>query len=417
MARITAALDAAGARDIFPFAAPLGGDDIGLPRPISSGSLGVRAHSSISRSGSSLGLSSVGGRIGASTAPILSTASAMPWPGRPGLHLVDQHRHRLAPDFGRDLIGDRLVGDDLGAALGEREIEEDAGAAARLQLAAGAEQFDRAAVDAAALGPARGQRHAQRLLGEDQADDQEGAGELGEQVEHHQRRGSSSAFQPRSEAGRPVDPALRRERPGRRARAASPAPHNGARRRDRRRSAAATMVTISPSLSRSALATAAVTRAWSSSLRCCITILPTRRRRRTSRRRREKPPPPPPHEPPPPPHEPPPPPPPPACCRAPCRRASSRGRCRRRPRPAPRSRRRAGRDSARPAGRAEDGRTMKSEHGDPEDERHDRAAAAAAALASLRSRPAAASARCSAASGGAWSCSMIASAPAMMPPA
>ena len=88
--------------------------------------------------------------MSASTAPIFSTASAMPSPGRPGLHLVDQRRHRLAPDLGLDLVGDRLVGDDLGAVLGEREIDEDAGAAARLQLAAGPEQLDRAAVDPAA---------------------------------------------------------------------------------------------------------------------------------------------------------------------------------------------------------------------------------------------------------------------------
>src|SRR5688500_7919490 len=74
--------DAARARHIFPFAAPLDGDEPPLPGDVL-GLVGFLRHSSTSRSGSSLGLSASGGRKRASTAPTNATALARPSPGRP----------------------------------------------------------------------------------------------------------------------------------------------------------------------------------------------------------------------------------------------------------------------------------------------------------------------------------------------
>ena len=74
--------DAARARDIFPLATALRGDEPSLPDRLFR-RLGVGAHNSISLSGSSLGLSLDLGRIRASTSDTFSTAAAMPSPGRP----------------------------------------------------------------------------------------------------------------------------------------------------------------------------------------------------------------------------------------------------------------------------------------------------------------------------------------------
>jgi len=83
--------DIAGAGYIFPSAAPFGGKEPPLPHHFfgQGGILvGSGAHNSISLSGISLGLSSVLGRTRASTAPIRSTAWAMPSPGRPAFTSV-----------------------------------------------------------------------------------------------------------------------------------------------------------------------------------------------------------------------------------------------------------------------------------------------------------------------------------------
>src|SRR5205085_8522252 len=128
------------------------------------------------------------------------------------LHLVDQHRHRLSPDVGRCLFDDRPVGDDFGAALLEREIDEHAGAPAGAHLAAGAEQLDRPAADAAALGPARGQRQPQRTIVERKPHDQERHDQFGEQDQHHHRPGQLR-IPAEQHARPPVDPALRHHRP------------------------------------------------------------------------------------------------------------------------------------------------------------------------------------------------------------
>jgi hypothetical protein len=47
---------------------------------------------------------------------------------------------------------DRLVGDDLGAPLEHRQIEQDSGPPLGALLGGGVEQFDRAAADPAVLG-------------------------------------------------------------------------------------------------------------------------------------------------------------------------------------------------------------------------------------------------------------------------
>ena len=180
----------------------------------------------------------LGGRCSASTAPIFSTASAMPSPGRPAFTSLDQHRHRLAPHFGLDLGVDRLVGDDLGAMLEQRQIEEDAGAALGPPLGRRPEQLDRPAADPAGLGAAGRQRHAQRhrrrarsgRSGRPPPSSRTGGPAAG--------RGLSALVPAEEQADRPVEPGLRQDAARSSAPAASPAPHNGGRRRDRRRSAA-----------------------------------------------------------------------------------------------------------------------------------------------------------------------------------
>ncbi len=73
---------------------------------------------------------------------------------------IDQRRHRIAPCFGRDFFVDRAVGDDLGAMLVKREIDENARAPARACFGGGAEEQDRAAAHPAGLGRARRHQHA-----------------------------------------------------------------------------------------------------------------------------------------------------------------------------------------------------------------------------------------------------------------
>src|SRR4051812_44460204 len=73
--------DVAGAGDIFP--RPLLGDPDIFAFPDGLRRIVAFAHSSIKRSGSSLGFTCCGGRHRASTSPIFSTARAMPSPGRP----------------------------------------------------------------------------------------------------------------------------------------------------------------------------------------------------------------------------------------------------------------------------------------------------------------------------------------------
>ena len=48
---------------------------------------------------------------------------------RPARISADQRRHRLAPDLGCDLAGNRLVGDDFGAVFGQAEVDQHPGAA------------------------------------------------------------------------------------------------------------------------------------------------------------------------------------------------------------------------------------------------------------------------------------------------
>src|SRR3546814_15395176 len=60
--------------------------------------------------------------------------------------------YRIAPHFGLDAAVDRLVGDDLGAVLEQREVDEDARAPDRAALGPDLEQQEGAAADAARLG-------------------------------------------------------------------------------------------------------------------------------------------------------------------------------------------------------------------------------------------------------------------------
>ena len=79
-------------------------------------------------------------------------------------------------------FSDRLVGDDLGAPLGHRQIDEDPGAPDRAPLGRGLEDGDRPAPNPAVLGRARRQRQPQRHPFQDQ----QRGGEL-EHREHHQQ--------------------------------------------------------------------------------------------------------------------------------------------------------------------------------------------------------------------------------------
>src|SRR3546814_8884111 len=67
-----------------------------------------------------------------------------PGPGFAGADLVDERGHRVAPAFGGYLAVDRLVGDDLGAPLVEREVEQDAHPRRGAPLGADLEILDRA---------------------------------------------------------------------------------------------------------------------------------------------------------------------------------------------------------------------------------------------------------------------------------
>ena len=195
-------MDAPGARDIFPAAPRLGGDVAALPdRDFGSpsGSLTARSAGREARSG----LSCVGGRIGASTAPIFSTASAMPRPaGRPSPRRPARPSPRPRPR--PDLVGDRLVGDDLGAVLGELEIEEHAGAAAGLQLAAAAEQLrSRGGGRGGSWSGPGSAPCASGMPGERVADDQEQHRPSSRTISSHQSAKAQLGVPAEDEAGRP----------------------------------------------------------------------------------------------------------------------------------------------------------------------------------------------------------------------
>ena len=157
-------------------------------------------HSSISLSGNFVGVcvrSWENARP--APAPISSTAATIPSPGRPAFTWVEQRRHRLAPGLGRGHRGDRLVADDLGAMLGHRQIDEDAGAADRPPLAAGLEQHDRAPPHPPGLGRAGRQQQPQRHPFEDEQHRQEFEQRKAEQ--QRQQLAHGSARRPSPSAG------------------------------------------------------------------------------------------------------------------------------------------------------------------------------------------------------------------------
>ena len=84
-------------------------------------------HSSITRSGNSFVSFRARGKCSASTVPICVDRRDHAVAGATVAHRGDQRRHRLAPAFGRDAAVDRGIGDDLGALLAERQIEQHAG--------------------------------------------------------------------------------------------------------------------------------------------------------------------------------------------------------------------------------------------------------------------------------------------------
>ena len=89
----------------------------------------VELHSSISLSGISFVSPAERGKCSASTHANALDRGDDPVAGPASRTSTEQCRHRFAPGVLVGDLEDRLVGDDLGAALGHREIDEDAGAA------------------------------------------------------------------------------------------------------------------------------------------------------------------------------------------------------------------------------------------------------------------------------------------------
>src|SRR6478672_312178 len=102
--------------------------------------------------------------------------------GSPFFHLDEQRRHGFAPGVPVGHLQDRFVGDDLGAMLGHREIDEDAGTAGGTTLRSRLENGNRAAADTPVLCSGRRQREPERHPFEDQ----QGHGELQRSEEHQQ---------------------------------------------------------------------------------------------------------------------------------------------------------------------------------------------------------------------------------------
>ena len=97
----------------------------------------IVAHSSISRSGSSLRVV-VAARemLGQHRADPRRPPSAMPSPGRPSRTATISAAIASPQTSGGDLGVDRLVGDDLGAMLGEAQVEQHAGRARAVRCSA-----------------------------------------------------------------------------------------------------------------------------------------------------------------------------------------------------------------------------------------------------------------------------------------
>ncbi len=90
--------------------------------------------------------------------------------GRAGLDAVGEGGDGRRPMVGRNSREDRGVGDDLGDAVGQRDVDQDAGMGARRADAAGLELGDRGGVDVFALDAARGQRRAEPGADEQRGD-------------------------------------------------------------------------------------------------------------------------------------------------------------------------------------------------------------------------------------------------------
>ena len=102
-------------------------DELALPHHLRRRQV-VEVHSSISLSGISLVSSAERGKCSASTRADALDRGDDPVAGPALAHLDEQRRHRFAPGVLVGDLEDRLVGDDLGAALGHRQIDEDPGA-------------------------------------------------------------------------------------------------------------------------------------------------------------------------------------------------------------------------------------------------------------------------------------------------
>ena len=247
---ITAARDAADARRHIPSARASSRRGTGPPRRSPRPRRVGHAHSSISRSGSSLVSPSVLGKCSASTAPICADRRGHAVAGRPSRTAATSAAIASPQTFGRHLGVDRGVGDDLGAVLVERQVEQHARSARGALLGADAEQLQRRARTRRALVAPGVSASRSGTRREQQPHDQE------RRPPSAPARSCNSAPAPAPRAqpsiSRSADacrdrPATPRAAP---APAASPAPPSAARRRDRRPTARATTVTISPSVSR-----------------------------------------------------------------------------------------------------------------------------------------------------------------------
>ena len=228
-------LDVARAGDIFPFALLLRDDEAAFPDHVL-GSSRIVAHSSISRSGSSLRSSSVLGKCSERIVPICATAAAIPSPGRPSRTSSTSAAIASPQRFGGDRLVDRLVGDDLGHALVERQIEQDAHPRRSAAFGADLEILHRAPPYAARARGAGRQGEPKRRPGQGIADDQED-----DRLGDHQREEAASQIgSPAQPFGNQPSLAVERvgvERQQRRDQQHRRQTHNAARHRDNRRTA------------------------------------------------------------------------------------------------------------------------------------------------------------------------------------